>query len=128
MRLWRSVVGKLWATILLLVSLVLMILTILLVEFFGNFQIDEVENNLMKTAKRIVEITNTHENTDEVLQIASEMIGIETKMLVLNDNNIIFSSEAMEKYGVNPGFLKNDPNLIKVFTKREMVKKELLLH
>ncbi|MGE8077928.1 ATP-binding protein [Peribacillus loiseleuriae] len=127
MRLWRSVVGKLWATILLLVSLVLIILTILLVEFFGNFQIDEVENNLMKTAKRIVEITNTHADTDEVLQIASEMIGIETKMLVLNDDNIIFSSEAMEEYGVNPEFLKNDPNLIKVFTKREMVKKELLL-
>lgn len=127
MKLWRSVVGKLWATILLLVSLVLIILTILLVEFFGNFQIDEVENNLMKTAKRIVEITNTHADTDEVLQIASEMIGIETKMLVLNDENIIFSSEAMEKYGVNPEFLKNDPNLIKVFTKREMVKKELLL-
>ena len=127
MKLWRSVVGKLWATILLLVSLVLIILTILLVEFFGNFQIDAVENNLMKTAKRIVEITNTHADTDEVLQIASEMIGTETKMLVLNDDNIIFSSEEMEKYGVNPEFLKNDPNLIKVFTKREMVKKELLL-
>ncbi|MBA9027242.1 MULTISPECIES: ATP-binding protein [Bacillaceae] len=127
MKLWRSVVGKLWATILLLVSLVLIILTILLVEFFGNFQIDEVENNLMKTAKRIVEIANTHADTDEVLQIASEMIGIETKMLVLNDNDIIFSSESMEKYGVNPEFLKNDPSLNKVFTKREMVKKELLL-
>lgn len=34
MALWRSVVGKLWLTILLLVAFVLFILTVLLLGFF----------------------------------------------------------------------------------------------
>ena len=41
--LWRSVVGKLWATILLLVSFVLLVLSILLIEFLGKNQIDTVK-------------------------------------------------------------------------------------
>ncbi len=39
--LWGSVVNKLWLTILVLVSVVLGLLTFLLLEFFGNFHIEE---------------------------------------------------------------------------------------
>ena len=39
--LWRSVVGKVWATILLLVAVVLIILTLLLVQFFDHFYFEE---------------------------------------------------------------------------------------
>ena len=47
---WRSVVGKLAITILLLVSFVLFILTILLLEFFEDFHMQEAEKAMLQTA------------------------------------------------------------------------------
>ena len=126
--LWGSVVGKLWATILLLVSFVLIVLTVLLVEFFDNFQIENVENDLTKMAQQIITVTNEHGGTgDEVLQIASELIGDETKVIILNDNKMVFSSIDENGFKITPEFIKDDPELIKVFTERKTVKKEMML-
>ncbi|CAH0182252.1 Sensor histidine kinase ResE [Peribacillus sp. Bi96] len=128
MMLWGSVVGKLWATILLLVSFVLIVLTVLLVEFFENFQIENIENDLTKTAEQIIKVTNDHQgsNTD-VLQIASELIGNETKMIILNDDKMIFSSIGATEIDITPESIKNDSELLKVFTERKTVKKEMAL-
>lgn len=124
--LWGSVVGKLWATILLLVSFVLIVLTILLVEFFENFQIESVENELTKMAQQIITVTNEHEgNSDNVLQIASELIGDETKVIILNDDKTVFSSIGDYGIKITPEFIKDDPELVKVFTERKTVKKEM---
>ncbi|MGE7779865.1 ATP-binding protein [Peribacillus sp. NPDC097264] len=128
MMLWGSVVGKLWATILLLVSFVLIVLTVLLVEFFDNFQIENVENDLTKMAQQIITVTNEHGGTgDEVLQIASELIGDETKVIILNDNKMVFSSVDENGFKITPEFIKDDPELLKVFTERKTVKKEMML-
>ncbi|MFD9626818.1 ATP-binding protein [Peribacillus muralis] len=128
MMLWGSVVGKLWATILLLVSFVLIVLTVLLVEFFENFQIENIENDLTKTAEQIIKVTNDHQgsNTD-VLQIASELIGKETKMIILNNDKMVFSSIGDNELEITPESIKADPELIKVFTERKTVKKEMAL-
>ncbi|MCK1991361.1 cell wall metabolism sensor histidine kinase WalK [Peribacillus muralis] len=128
MMLWGSVVGKLWATILLLVSFVLIVLTVLLVEFFENFQIENIENDLTKTAEQIIKVTNDHQgsNTD-VLQIASELIGKETKMIILNNDKMVFSSIGDNELEITPESIKSDPELIKVFTERKTVKKEMAL-
>lgn len=53
---WRSVVGKLWGTILLLVSVVLFILTIMLLQFFENFLVQQVEDQLSNLAGTIASI------------------------------------------------------------------------
>lgn len=126
--LWGSVVGKLWATILLLVSFVLIVLTVLLVEFFENFQIENIENDLTKTAEQIIKVTNDHQgsNTD-VLQIASELIGNETKMIILNDDKMVFSSIGDDEIEITPQSIKSDSELLKVFTERKTVKKEMAL-
>ena len=50
MKFWKSVVGKLWFTILLLVSFVLFILTFFLLEFIENYHVDEAEADLTKLA------------------------------------------------------------------------------
>ena len=125
--LWRSVVGKLWGTILLLVSFVLLVLTILLVEFFGNFQIETVENNLTKVAQQIVSVTNAHSDKEDVLQIASELIGKDTKMLVLHDEEIVFSSLDQADNQITPQYIKSDPDLLKVFKDKDFIKKEMVL-
>ena len=45
-RIWNSIVGKLWATILLLVSFVLFIFTVLMLEFLDNYHMEQAENSL----------------------------------------------------------------------------------
>ena len=50
---WRSVVGKLAITILLLVSFVLFILSILLLEFFEGFHVQEAEKVMIQSAVKI---------------------------------------------------------------------------
>jgi len=124
--LWRSVVGKLWATILLLVTFVLLILTVFLVEFFENFQIEEVEKNLTKTAHRIVQITSEHSNTDEVLKISSELVGEETKILVFQNDAILYSSNESENSAISHEFLKEDADFNQVFTEGKTVEKEII--
>ncbi|MDQ0219030.1 two-component system sensor histidine kinase ResE [Peribacillus cavernae] len=123
---WRSVVGKLWITILLLVSFVLFILTILLMEFFENFQLDEAEKELTKSGQRIAEIVHLHPDSNEVLQIASRMIGEETKMLVINGDRVTFSTKQTDP-NVTSEFLKSDTELVKVFSQQKTVKKEMVL-
>ncbi|MGE6375213.1 ATP-binding protein [Peribacillus muralis] len=128
MMLWGSVVGKLWATILLLVSFVLIVLTVLLVEFFENFQIENIENDLTKTAEQIIKVTNDHQGSHtDVLQIASELIGNETKMIILNDDKMVFSSIGDDEIEITPQSIKADSELLKVFTERKTVKKEMVL-
>ncbi|MFJ7754171.1 ATP-binding protein [Peribacillus muralis] len=128
MMLWGSVVGKLWATILLLVSFVLIVLTVLLVEFFENFQIENIENDLTKTAEQIIKVTNDHQGSHtDVLQIASELIGNETKMIILNDDKMVFSSIGDDEIEITPQSIKSDTELLKVFTERKTVKKEMAL-
>lgn len=123
--LWRSVVGKLWATILLLVTFVLLILTVFLVEFFENFQIEEVENNLTTTAHRIVQITKEHSNTEEVLKISSELVGDETKIVVFQNESVVYSSNEGVHSGIAYEFLENDSDFHRVFTEGKTVEKEI---
>ena len=127
--LWRSVVGKLWGTILLLVSFVLLVLSVLLMEFLGRYQIDTVGNNLTKVAQQIVSVTNEHSNSEaeDVLQIASELIGKDTKILVLHDEEVIFSSINDVSNEITPQFIKSDPDLVNVFTNTEIIKKQIQL-
>lgn len=125
--LWRSVVGKLWGTILLLVSFVLLVLSILLIEFLGKNQIDTVESELTKVAGQIASVSNDHANAEDVLQISSELISQDTKMIVLQDEEVVFSSKSEVNNIITPQFIKSDPELLKVFVDAETVKKEIKL-
>ena len=125
--LWRSVVGKLWGTILLLVSFVLLVLSILLIEFLGNHQIATVESDLTKVAQQIVSVSSEHANAEDVLQISSELISQDTKMIVLQDEEVVFSSESEVNNLITPQFIKSDPDLLKVFVDADNVKKEIKL-
>lgn len=50
---WKSVVGKLAVTILLLVSFVLLVLTILLLEFFEGYHVEEAKKQMLQTAEKV---------------------------------------------------------------------------
>ena len=50
MMFWRSVVVKLWFTILLLVSFILFILSVMIMEFLQNYSASENEKDLTNTS------------------------------------------------------------------------------
>ncbi|TYR76413.1 cell wall metabolism sensor histidine kinase WalK [Rossellomorea vietnamensis] len=93
MRLWRSVVGKLWITILLLVAFVLFILTILQLEFFQNYHLEQVENDLSDTAEKIASVLESHQDLSMGLQISKEIVDDPHNLIVAEDRNQLYYAE-----------------------------------
>ncbi|MGG4550151.1 ATP-binding protein [Rossellomorea marisflavi] len=125
MRLWRSVVGKLWVTILLLVSFVLFILTILLLEFFQNYHVDVVENELTITADKVAKVIENHEDLDLGLELGSEIIDDPVNILItVDDNQELFSQDSTGVEKDIHQFIRNDPKLKEVKVRDETIKRE----
>jgi two-component system sensor histidine kinase ResE len=124
MMFWRSVVGKLWITILLLVSFVLFILTVMLVEFFENYHINETRKGLTNTAEKIAKVLEDHPGQEEELglEIAWEMVDDDSRVTVVRDENTFYYSPGDEETAHVPiSFFKEDKALAEVFTKDSKV-------
>ncbi len=120
---WRSVVGKLSVTILLLVSFVLFILTIMLSEFFENYHIKEKEQGLTNTAEKIARIFNEHDR-EVGLEIAWELVDDVTKVVIINGKNeIYYSPNDFHAFQLPLSYLKEDAELKQVFTRGKVVRK-----
>ncbi|MDN7225840.1 ATP-binding protein [Planococcus liqunii] len=127
-RIWNSVVGKLWITILLLVSFVLFIVTVLLLEFLGNYHSEAVEETLTKEADTIASIFNDHAEVNISLTVIDDILGPET-------NAVIAAAPHESTYFIHNGIngdqlreeILNEPDFQKVFETDETVMKEMLL-
>ncbi|WP_042355229.1 ATP-binding protein [Bacillus rubiinfantis] len=122
----RSVVGKLWFTILFLVSFVLFILTVMLLEFFQNYTIDETKNDLTKTAEKIARILEEHPNKKESigLEISWEVIDDVSKVVIIkNDDEVFYSPNTGRNQKLTIDDIKKDPELSQVFKKDITVEK-----
>ncbi len=86
--LWRSVVGKLWLTILLLVSVVLAVLMILLLQYFEYFHTVQAEDQLMNHATIISSLLEDEES-NEAAKTMSQNIAetYSTKAVIITDND-----------------------------------------
>ncbi len=128
MRLWRSVVGKLWLTILLLVSFVLFILTILQLEFFQNYHVGVVEKELTNTAEKVAKVIENHNDLNLGMELGKEMIDEPVNILiVLDQNESIYSHDTTGYQKKVHQFILNDKELKSVKTEEKTVKKELEL-
>jgi two-component system, OmpR family, sensor histidine kinase ResE len=124
---WRSVVGKLWATILLLVSFVLLILTFFFMEYFQNYHLEQTEKNLTTTASKIAVILEQHENLDLGLNVAWELVDEVTKVVIITDEEHVYYSPNHEEDDFPVSYFKEDQELSKVFTKQQTVKKQIAI-
>ncbi|ADU30087.1 ATP-binding protein [Evansella cellulosilytica] len=98
MWLWRSVVGKLWLTILLLVSVVLTILTIMLLRYFEIFHTEQAENQLMNHATlmaTLIEDEETDEARISVVMNISDSYSAKA-VLIANEDEYWLSSDAVD--------------------------------
>ena len=86
-----------------------------------------MKSDLSKVAQQIVSVSGDHTNSEDVLQISSELISQETKMIVLHDEEIIFSSISEMNNNITPQFIKSDPELKKVFTDTDIIRREIKL-
>ncbi|BCB04580.1 ATP-binding protein [Bacillus sp. KH172YL63] len=128
MRLWRSVVGKLWVTILLLVSFVLFILTILLLEFFQNYHVDVVEKELTNTAEKVARVIENHNDLDLGLELGKEIIDEPVNIIItLNQNESLYSHDSSEFQQKIHQYISEDNSLQAVKKKKNTVKKEIEL-
>ncbi|WP_227395248.1 ATP-binding protein [Jeotgalibacillus aurantiacus] len=126
MRIWRSVVGKLWITILLLVSFVLFILTILLLEFFQNYHVEEVEESLRYEAQKISSIVEEHNDLDLSLQIIDEVMDDPVHAIIFLNGDSVYSSDELNNDEIQET-IQSNRELERVMTNGEIVQQEIAL-
>lgn len=126
-RIWNSIVGKLWVTILLLVSFVLFIVTVLLLEFLGNFHSETVEEALHNEANMIARIFNDHDEEGN-LSIVDEVLGPETNAVIASQPGDIayYLHDGLNGDEIR-GKIVSEQEFQKVFESDETVTKEMLL-
>ncbi|MEH7387891.1 ATP-binding protein, partial [Bacillus sp. JJ1521] len=128
MKFWRSVVGKLWATILLLFSFVLFVLTILFMEYFENYHIQEAERNLTQLAANIAVVMEQHEDKDVARELAWELVNDETKVIIAADENTFWVSPDRKSLANIPvSLLTGDPDLKLVMSNDQNKSKKIIL-
>lgn len=93
-RIATSIVGKLWGTILLLVSFVLFIFTIFMLEFLENYHNEQSEASLRQTAAAIASIIDEEEIDDKQFAIISELLTETTNVLIAkNSDEILYARQ-----------------------------------
>ncbi|MBN8190796.1 HAMP domain-containing protein [Bacillus sp. NTK074B] len=128
MRLWRSVVGKLWLTILLLVSFVLFILTILLLEFFQNYHVDVVEKELTHTAEKVARVIENHNDLTLGMELGKEIIDEPVNIIIsLDQNESLYSQDSTAFQKKIHDYISKDSELQSVKAKEITLKKEVEL-
>jgi two-component system, OmpR family, sensor histidine kinase ResE len=123
---WKSVVGKLWFTIILLVSVVLFVLTILLLQFFENFHVTQAEQQLTKLADKVAAIMEEYEDRDTALSTAWEIVDVySTRVAIIGDKTHYWYSPNDDKLSNLPvEMFKNDEKLSKVFSEKQTIVKQ----
>lgn len=126
---WRSVVGKLAVTILLLVSFVLFILTIFLLEFFENFHIAEAEEDLLQTATKVSEMVVQHKSKNLIHVTTDGVKDDSSRVAIIFDNGTLWVSKSSndDLPELQPGWIKSDDKLAKVISDNQQIKKQMTI-
>ncbi|WP_081704503.1 MULTISPECIES: ATP-binding protein [Sediminibacillus] len=126
---WRSVVFKLWFTILLLVSFVLLILTILLLEFFQNYNADQAEQNLMQTATKVSVMVEQYDDRGLIYETTERVKDPSSKIALVFGEDDFWLSENNEGSlpDISYDWLMSEKDLSSVIDDNEEVKKQVIL-
>ena len=127
-RIWNSVVGKLWGTILLLVLFVLFIVTVLMLEFLEDFHTEQAEDSLRQEAATIGKIVEQYDRVEDSLPIIEDILGAETNALIVRNSESVFLSihEGLNKAVIKDKILK-DKTLDNIYTSNKTIIKKMLM-
>lgn len=122
MMFWRSVVVKLWFTILLLVSFILFIVSITILEFLQNNTQERNEAALLGTAEKIANIVEQHE-LDTALEITWELINEVSNVSIMLSPSEYYTSPNNKSIKELPiSYFMKDKELSQVYKKGETKK------
>ncbi|MBN8208034.1 HAMP domain-containing protein [Bacillus sp. NTK071] len=126
---WRSVVGKLWLTIILLVAFVLSILTILLLQFFEDFHVEKEAEQMERLADKVASVIERYDDRDQALDTAWEITDFyPTRVMIIKNEEanegLWYSPNAHGLPRISLDVFKEDPVLKDVFTDGETVVKQ----
>lgn len=118
---WRSVVGKLWFTILVLVLLVLAILTIMLLQYFERFHTDQAQEQLTNHAYMVASILEEYETEEAAISTSKRIIdNYNMKLLLIVDGEeFLHYPDDQEKIPIE--LFHNDEDLSKVIVEGEEI-------
>ncbi|ERN54581.1 cell wall metabolism sensor histidine kinase WalK [Alkalihalophilus marmarensis] len=123
--LWRSVVGKLWFTILLLVSVVLTILMVLLLQSFERFHVNEAESQLVNHANMIAAIFDGYDEQDDALRTISQYgSSFETHALIFVEGTKVWGTNNSANDDIYAQLFMTNPVLNEVFNGEQVVATE----
>lgn len=126
---WNSIVGKLWGTILLLVSFVLFVFTVLMLEFLNNYHTQQAEKSLNQEAAVVARIMDDHHySLKETKSILADIISDETNALVAEKpGDVLISLQSGENQQAIRDEITQSESLNKAFTSKSPVIKEMML-
>ena len=127
-RIATSIVGKLWVTILLLVSFVLFIFTIFMLEFLENYHNEQSEASLRQTAAAIASIIDEEEIDEKQFAIISELLTETTNVLIAKSSDEILYArqEGINKEEIQQKIISSKA-FEEVYSITEPIVKELTL-
>ncbi len=127
-RIWNSIVGKLWVTILLLVTFILFIVTALLLEFLGNFHREQAEDSLRREATMIGNVVLGYDNQPLIPIIINDLLDDETNAVITDVKGNIINSyhnglnkERIEKKILSNSTFSPDNKITKLIIKEMMM-------
>src|SRR5699024_6362852 len=126
---WRSVVGKLAITILLLVSFVLFILTMLLMEFFENFHIQEAEKDMLQTATKVSIMVETYDDRSTMIDTIKSVKNPESRVVIVFDDDTEWTSDSSDESlsSIDFNWIEHEEDLSAVLDQDKDVKKQVML-
>lgn len=127
-RIWNSIVGKLWGTILLLVSFVLFIFTLFMLEFLQNYHSSQAEETLRQTAATIANIVDGNLIDNSPYEIISSVLHDGTNALVVEkpDGAVYAIQEGLNKEEIQREILKNKA-FENIYASSQPILQEMLL-
>lgn len=126
---WRSVVGKLAVTILLLVSFVLFVLTILLLNFFEKFHIEEAEQAMMQTATKVSVMIDQYDDKELMEETIERVKDPDSRVAIVYKNGASWVSDTADSKLVKLDYkwLTKEANLHEVLRKNNNIRRKITL-
>ncbi|GGM22623.1 sensor histidine kinase ResE [Paraliobacillus quinghaiensis] len=95
---WRSVVGKLWFTFLLVIFIVLAIISFFLLEFFEQYHTDQAQHKLLETGKQVSTLLVDYQDRDLVEDIAETIKDSSSRIFILyHEQNSSWISDSSDE-------------------------------
>lgn len=128
MKVMNSVVIKLWLTIILIVTTVLIILSVALVSFFNAYFISETGRSLYQSATKVEEVLMSHHNRENALDYAKELIEEPAGLIVLKNKQQLNADYDDELKQVMVDEIRDNKDYEAVFKQNKHVTKTITVN